>query len=109
MGCCDVRRPLGLLRRSRIEAARLTPSALDHGKWDLVDITIGVQNQAREINLESDATADEVAQRVTAAVTDGVVLELVDTKGRRVLVPSAAIGYVEIGTEEPRKVGFGAV
>lgn len=74
-----------------------------------MDITIGVQNQAREINLESDATADEVAQRVTAAVTDGVVLELVDTKGRRVLVPSTAIGYVEIGTEEQRKVGFGSL
>ena len=109
MGCCGARTPLVPPRRSRIEPARLTPSALDHVKWDLVDNTIGVQTQAREINPESDATADEVAQRVTAAVNDGVVLELVDTKGRRVLVPSAAIGYVEIGTEEPRKVGFGAV
>ena len=74
-----------------------------------MDITIGVQNQAREINLESDATSDEVTKLVTAAISGGSVLELVDTKGRRVLVPSAAIGYVEIGTEEPRKVGFGAV
>ena len=102
-------RPLGPRRRSRIEPARLIFSALDHGKWDLVDITIGVQNQAREINLESDATADEVTQLVTAALTGGALLELVDTKGRRVLVPSATIGYVEIGTEEQRKVGFGAV
>ena len=74
-----------------------------------MDITIGVQNQAREINLESDATSDEVTKLVTAALSGGSVLELVDTKGRRVLVPSAAIGYVEIGTEEQRKVGFGAV
>ena len=74
-----------------------------------MDITIGVQNQAREINLESDATADEVTKLVTAAISGGTVLVLVDSKGRRVLVPSAAIGYVEIGTEEPRKVGFGAV
>ncbi|SDC37045.1 Protein of unknown function [Sanguibacter gelidistatuariae] len=74
-----------------------------------MDITIGVQNLAREITVETDATADEITKLVTAALSGGPVLELVDTKGRRVLVPSATIGYVEIGTEEQRKVGFGSV
>lgn len=74
-----------------------------------MDITIGVQNLAREITVETDATAEDITQLVTAALSGGPVLELVDTKGRRVLVPSATIGYVEIGTEEQRKVGFGSV
>lgn len=73
-----------------------------------MDITIGVQNLAREIVVETDATAEEITQLVTDALNGGPVLSLVDTKGRRVLVPSATIGYVEIGTEEQRKVGFGS-
>jgi hypothetical protein len=74
-----------------------------------VEITIGVQNLAREIVVETDATADDVAARVSAALKDGSVLELTDAKGRRVLVPAATIGYVELGSEEQRKVGFGAI
>lgn len=74
-----------------------------------MEITIGVQNLSREIVVETDATADDVAARVSAALKDGTVLELTDAKGRRVLVPAATIGYVELGTEEQRKVGFGAI
>lgn len=74
-----------------------------------MEITIGVQNLAREIVVETDETADDVAARVSAALKDGSVLELTDAKGRRVLVPAATIGYVELGSEEQRKVGFGAI
>jgi hypothetical protein len=62
-----------------------------------VDITIGVQNLPRELVIESDQSADEVTAAVTKALGGEAVLELVDTRGRRVLVPSASIGYVEIG------------
>lgn len=73
-----------------------------------MDITIGVQNQTRELALESDQTADEV----TALVKDALggkkpVLELVDSRGRRIIVPTASIGYVEIGSESKGRVGFG--
>lgn len=74
-----------------------------------MEITIGVQNLAREIVVETDETADAVAARVSAALKDSSVLELTDAKGRRVLVPAATIGYVELGSEEQRKVGFGAI
>jgi hypothetical protein len=33
-------------------------------------------------------------------------LVLVDEKGRRVIVPSARIGYVEIAPADGRRVGF---
>jgi hypothetical protein len=59
--------------------------------------------------IESDQSADEVTAAVTKALGGEAVLELVDTRGRRVLVPSASIGYVEIGTESKGRVGFGAI
>lgn len=74
-----------------------------------MDITIGVQNQPRELVVESDQTSDEVAGLVTAALDGGTILELRDVRGRRILVPTAALGYVEIGSEETRRVGFGSL
>jgi hypothetical protein len=74
-----------------------------------VEITIGVQNLARELVVESDQTAEEVAEAVSAALAGNPALELLDSRGRRVIVPTSSIGYVEIGTEEQRRVGFGAI
>jgi len=74
-----------------------------------VEITIGVQNLPREINLESDQTPDEVAAAVAAALSGRPALELVDVRGRRVIVPTASLGYVEIGSETKGRVGFGNI
>lgn len=74
-----------------------------------MDITIGVRNQARELVLESDQTADEVSAAVTAALAGKVALELTDAKGRRVIVPTEALGFVELGTETRGRVGFGTI
>jgi hypothetical protein len=72
-----------------------------------VEVKIGVQNTVREVVLESAQGADEVAKAVADAITAGGVLSLEDEKGRRVIVPVATIGYVEIGEPTVRKVGFG--
>jgi len=72
-----------------------------------VEIRIGVQNVSREIAIDTDMTADAVAAAVAKAV-DGGVLDLTDAKGRRIVVPAAALGYVDIGEESKRRVGFGA-
>ena len=74
-----------------------------------VDITIGVQHLTRELIIESDQTSDEVSTLVEAALGGKSVLELRDVRGRRVLVPTSSIGYVEIGSEETRRVGFGSL
>lgn len=74
-----------------------------------MEIKIGIQNVGREIVIESSGTADEVADTVTKAMNGGAELRLTDSKGRTVLVPSNVIGYVEIGAEEQRMIGFGAV
>jgi hypothetical protein len=72
-----------------------------------VEIKIGVQNVAREIVLESTEDAASVAKVVGEAITAGSELRLKDEKGRVIIVPGNALGYVEIGAEEARRVGFG--
>lgn len=74
-----------------------------------MEIRIGVQNATREVVLESTQSAAEVEKTVAAALESGGVLRLTDEKGRTVLVPSATVGYVEIGAEESRRVGFGTL
>ena len=72
-----------------------------------MEIHIGVQNVAREIAFESAQSTDEILAAVRAAL-DSDVLELVDDKGGRIIVPSASIGYVTTGAERRGGVGFGA-
>ena len=72
-----------------------------------MEIKIGVQNIGREIVLESAEDADAVAKVVEDAITNGSELRLKDDKGRVIIVPGNALGYVEIGAEESRRVGFG--
>ncbi|MHB1489028.1 hypothetical protein GALL_456220 [mine drainage metagenome] len=71
-----------------------------------VEITIGVQNQARELVVESDQAPEEIAAAVAAALDGAPALTLVDVRGRRIIIPTAVLGYVEIGSDVQRKVGF---
>jgi hypothetical protein len=74
-----------------------------------VEIKIGIQNIGRELVFESTKDADEVATLVSEAIAGGKELRLEDDKGRQVIVPGAVIGYVELGVQEQRRVGFGAL
>ena len=70
-----------------------------------MDVRIGIQNVAREVVIESEDSADKVAETVSKALA-GTELRLTDAKGRTVIIPSSVVGYVEIGAEEQRRVGF---
>ncbi|THJ66024.1 DUF3107 domain-containing protein [Arthrobacter echini] len=74
-----------------------------------MEIKIGIQNVNREISVDSAESADAIAEQVAKALSDGAELRLTDSKGRQVIVPAAVLGYVEIGAEETRRVGFGAL
>jgi hypothetical protein len=74
-----------------------------------VEIKIGVQDIARELTVETTATAAEVEAQLTKALTDGGLLTLTDEKGRKVLIPAAKVAYVDLGQEKARPVGFGAL
>ena len=74
-----------------------------------MEVKIGIQNVGREIVFESAQTADAVADVVAEALNGQKELRLKDDKGRLIMVPAGVIGYVEIGAEEVRRVGFGAL
>lgn len=73
-----------------------------------MDVRIGIQNVAREVVIESADTAEQVTQTVREAISGSTDLVLTDSKGRQVIIPAGVIGYVEIGAEEQRRVGFAA-
>jgi hypothetical protein len=72
-----------------------------------VEVKIGIQNVAREIVIEATGAEAEIEAAVRAAL-DGGALVLTDDKGRRVMVPAGALGYVEVGEPSRGRVGFGA-
>lgn len=73
-----------------------------------MEIRIGVRDVAREVTLESASTPEQVRATIAEALSSGAQLvELEDDKGGMVLVPTTALGYVEIGSPEKGRVGFG--
>jgi hypothetical protein len=73
-----------------------------------VEVKIGVADSPRELSFNSAQTPSEVEKLVTDALSkDAAVLTLTDEKGRRFLVQTAKISYVEIGAADVRRVGFG--
>ena len=72
-----------------------------------MEVKVGVADTARELLINSSQTPEEVEALVADALNNSVgTLALVDDKGRRYLVPSARVAYVEIGSADSRKVGF---
>lgn len=74
-----------------------------------MEVKIGITDSPRELVIATGQTPDEVEGLVRSALADGSgVVSLTDEKGRKFLVQSAKIAYVEIGKATPGKVGFGA-
>lgn len=72
-----------------------------------MEIRIGITNTGRELNFETNDSAADVKKAVAAALDAGAThLTLVDAKGTSYIVPTASLAYVELGTEETRRVGF---
>ena len=72
-----------------------------------MEVKIGIAESARELVVSSDQTPDEVQALVDDALKDADgVLRLVDDKGRRYVVRSAQIAYVEIAPAVTARVGF---
>lgn len=72
-----------------------------------MDVKIGVTDTGRELLVSSASEPDEIQAQVAESLQDPAgMLVLVDDKGRRIIVPSARIGYVEIAPADGRRVGF---
>jgi hypothetical protein len=62
-----------------------------------VEVKIGVQHVARDLVIETDESAETIEKLVGEALESEGVLSLTDNKGRKVLVPTAKLAFVEIG------------
>lgn len=73
-----------------------------------MEIKIGVRQIGRELTVETDQTAEQIEQNLRQALlTDDGLLVITSDKGRRLLLPVEHIGYLDLGSEHARPVGFG--
>lgn len=71
-----------------------------------MEVKIGVADSPRELVVTSAQSQDEVDTLVAEALSSQGLLRLVDEKGRRFMIPSSKVAYVEIGLGDSRRVGF---
>jgi Protein of unknown function (DUF3107) len=72
-----------------------------------VEVKIGVADSPRELTVSTADSPDEVEALVVEAMRNAQgMLTLVDDKGRRYMVPTARVAYIEIGPADSRRVGF---
>lgn len=74
-----------------------------------MDVKIGISDLPRELSVRTEQSADAVAEALRTALESNSLFELTDEKGRRVLIPAARVGYLDLGSEDSRPVGFGSV
>lgn len=73
-----------------------------------VEVKIGMSESARELVFNSSQQPAEVEDLVRTAIENGSqVLTLSDERGRKFMVQTSKIAYIEIGAADVRKVGFG--
>jgi hypothetical protein len=71
------------------------------------EVRIAITNISSELAFECPAEVDEIRTAVSTALTTGTPLVLNDVRGREIIVPADKIGFVEIGEQIERRVGFG--
>nr|WP_206071831.1 DUF3107 domain-containing protein [Antrihabitans stalactiti] len=71
-----------------------------------VEVKIGISDSPRELVVTSGQTPAEVEAVVNEAFGNGGVITLTDEKGRKYLVQSSKVSYVEIGASQGGRVGF---
>ena len=75
-----------------------------------MEVKIGISDSPRELVINSAQTPDEIEKLVSDALGGKTgIVALTDEKGRKFLIQTAKIAYVEIGTTTAGRVGFAAV
>lgn len=74
-----------------------------------VEVKIGITDSPRELAIQSTLSSDKVLAAVEAALGGKeTLLTLTDDRGSQYLIPAARVAYVEIGSSDNRRVGFGS-
>jgi hypothetical protein len=72
-----------------------------------VEVKIGVISTPREIVVETETVAEEIERALASALADGGIFSIRSDKNGKILIPVDKIAYIELGSTEPRRVGFG--
>jgi uncharacterized protein DUF3107 len=72
-----------------------------------VEVKIGVQSTPRELVVETETAAEEIERTLATALADGGIFSIRNDKNGKILIPADKIAYVELGSSESRRVGFG--
>lgn len=67
-----------------------------------MEIKIGIRHIAREIVVETSEAKEILMEKVSKAIEDGSLLQIMDDKGNTTLISGAQIGYVELGSDAKR-------
>jgi hypothetical protein len=73
------------------------------------EVRIAVINVSGEITFECPLSTAEISDAVSLALSTNSALILSDIRGREIVVPADKIGFVEIGEQAERRVGFGTL
>lgn len=71
-----------------------------------MDIKFGFADTARELVISAAGDQAELTQKINSALADNSTLELEDDKGRKYLVRTDRVVYVEVGIATKHAVGF---
>ncbi|WZH36026.1 MAG: DUF3107 domain-containing protein [Microbacterium enclense] len=72
-----------------------------------MEIRIGITNTGRELSFETNESSDVVKSSVASALDSSAShVTFTDVKGNSYIVPTANLAFIELGTEESRRVGF---
>src|SRR5687767_2072762 len=110
--CCNALREQCAASRPECgTVASVPPAAGQLSPGGTVEVKVGIQHVSREIVVESTESATDVEKELLSSMAIGGdgVFTLSDERGRKVLIPVSKIAYVDLGEENARHVGFGAV
>ena len=72
-----------------------------------MEIFIGIRDNTRQLALDVDMSESELVSKVNEAlVSANGLLDLPDSMGQLLLVPTRALGFVQIAFKTERRVGF---
>ena len=72
-----------------------------------MEVKIGVTSTPRELIVETETVAEEIERALASALADGGIFSIRNDKNGKILIPAEKIAYVELGSSEQRRVGFG--
>ena len=74
-----------------------------------MEVKIGIQDVPRELEVETDATPEQIEQLLSDALRLPHGVFALGGRNGRFLVPADKVAFIEFSVSESRRVGFGNI